>query len=549
MKRPGKLSKAFPAVGFVALLILGFAGQAFGNKKPKFVYVVNTGSNTISGYSIDTTTGVLTQVPGSPFAADVAPVWVAVDPTGKFAFVANRCDATHVCLNGTVSVYTINSATGALSPVSGSPFAAGPDALSVAVDPTGKFAFVSNECAHPCPNGGVSAYTINSATGILTLAPGSPFAAGFFPLSVAVDPTGKFAFVANEGSDDLSAYTIASTTGALNPVPGSPFATGARPFSVAVDPTGKFTYVVNTSSNAISGYSIASTTGVLTQVPGSPFAADVAPVSVAVDPTGKFVFVANRCDGTDTCLNGTVSVYTINSTTGALSPVSGSPFTAGFFPMSVAVDPTGKFAYVLNLCRAQASCDNTNSNGTISAYTIDSTTGDLSPVPGSPFTAGYLSFSLAIAGDSAVPFAAFKLRAEIDLDRKNSFEVEGRFRLGTGSDGINPLTEDVTLQVGTFSTTIPAGSFREERRHEFEMERKGEREGKGEEEKRRAFDFEGYVNGVDLEVTIYHVGGNRFLFAAKGKGHILTGIVNPVTVGLTIGDDEGSTTVSADIDN
>ena len=54
-----------------------------------YVYVVNFGSggpsySNISAYSIDTS-GALTQVPGSPFAAGNDPVGVAIDPNGKLA--------------------------------------------------------------------------------------------------------------------------------------------------------------------------------------------------------------------------------------------------------------------------------------------------------------------------------------------------------------------------------------------------------------------------------------------------------------------------------
>src|SRR5712692_5008509 len=120
MKRPGKSSKAFSAGGLVVLLILGFAGQAFAQKKPKFAYVANAGSNNVSAYTIDSTTGVLSPVPGSPFAAGSEPLSVAVDPSGKFAYVVNGN-----VIPGSVSAYTIDSATGALSPITGSPFAAG----------------------------------------------------------------------------------------------------------------------------------------------------------------------------------------------------------------------------------------------------------------------------------------------------------------------------------------------------------------------------------------------------------------------------------------
>src|SRR5262249_51935496 len=83
-------------------------------------------------------------------------------------------------------------------------------------------------------------------------------------------------------------------------------------------------------------------------LPGSPFTAGVFPVSVAVDPTGKFAYVANQ-------FSNDVSGFTINATTGVLTPISGSPFAAGAAPNSVVVDPTGKFAYVANAHSANVS--------------------------------------------------------------------------------------------------------------------------------------------------------------------------------------------------
>jgi hypothetical protein len=384
---------------------------------------------------------------------------------------------------------------------------------------------------------------------------------------VTVDPSGKFAYVVNVclnlsfgcvPNGTVSAYTIDSTTGALSPVPGSPFATGADPESVAVDPSGKFAYVTS-YSGTVSVYTINSITGDLIPAPGSPFAANLSPVSVAVDPSGKFAYVANYC-GNGGCSIGAVSAFNINTTTGALTPVPGSPYATGAVPNTVAVDPSGKFVYVASQC-AVGSCS--RGIGIVSAYAINSASGALTPVIGSPFFAGVSPVSLAIAGQSAVPFEVIKAKADIDEDRKTSFRVEGFFRLGQGSDGIDPVNESVQLKVGTFSTTIPAGSFKEEGKREFE--------------------FEGWINDVELRITIHHVEGRRdewgdhdakhdeekrhegrdhdadhdkeklkdtkdYLFTAVGKGHILSGVVNPVAVGLTIGDDEGSTTVKADID-
>ena len=82
----------------------------------------------------------------------------------------------------------------------------------------------------------VSAYTIDSTTGAITEVAGSPFAAQNYPHSVAVDPTGKFAYVVNLGNSNVSAYTIDASTGALTPVAGSPFAAGSGSRSAPTKP-------------------------------------------------------------------------------------------------------------------------------------------------------------------------------------------------------------------------------------------------------------------------------------------------------------------------
>jgi 6-phosphogluconolactonase len=105
----------------------------------------------------------------------------------------------------------------------------------------------------------VSAYTIDSSTGALTAVSGSPFPAGTYPFSVGVAPLGKFVYVANDFSNNISAYTINMSTGALTAVSGSPFpgaGTNTTPVSVAVDPSGKFAYVVNEGSGNVSAYAI-----------------------------------------------------------------------------------------------------------------------------------------------------------------------------------------------------------------------------------------------------------------------------------------------------
>ncbi len=85
---------------------------------------------------------------------------------------------------------------------------------------------------------------------------------------------------------------------------GSPFGAGSAAFHVAIDPNGKFAYVDNYASANVSAYTINATSGALTPVAGSPFGAPSGPINVAVDPKGKFVYVPNDA-------SNSVSAYTI----------------------------------------------------------------------------------------------------------------------------------------------------------------------------------------------------------------------------------------------
>jgi len=304
----------------------------------KFAYVAATVcpkafDGYVSMYAINGTTGGLTSI-GPPVPTNAAGArFVTVDPFGKFAYVANWGEGD---LGGSISMYTINTTTGSLT-FTGTVDAVGGSLAPwwVTVHPSGKFAYVADE-------GGfehlVSMYTIDATTGALTSI--GTIAAGGFPISVAVDPTGKFAYVvATAGSlgsvGNVSMYTVDASTGALTSA--GTIAAGTDPFFVAVDPAGKFTYVANSGSNNVSMYSIDATSGHLTSI--GTIAAGTNPASVAVSPTGKFAYVTNSA-------SNDVSMYTINGTTGVLSPAG--TIAAGLAPTSIAIHPAGGFAYVTN---------------------------------------------------------------------------------------------------------------------------------------------------------------------------------------------------------
>jgi 6-phosphogluconolactonase len=156
----------------------------------------------------------------------------------------------------------------------------------------------------------------------------------------------------------------------------------------AAGQTSGFVYVANNYPYYdVSAYTIDGTTGGLTFVSGSPFSAGTQPVAVTVDPTGKFVYVVNYDNVPDL---GNISAYIINGITGALTAVPGSPFPAGFLPYSVTIDSTGHFAYVANA-----------GSNNVSAYTIDGTTGALTAIPGSPFPAGSSPYGVTATGHFA----------------------------------------------------------------------------------------------------------------------------------------------------
>jgi 6-phosphogluconolactonase (cycloisomerase 2 family) len=314
----------------------------------KFIYIPEIDNpGTIAAVKVNTTTGALTAVSGSPFASGNDPYSATVDPGGKLLYVTNA---------GSDEVWTYKIAgTGALTLLNAvrTPPTSDPVALvtgSAAVTYTPKFAYVANQGSATVA-ATVSAYTV-AKTGHLSAVSGSPFADGgsevfAYANSVTVDPSGRFAYVANGNANDVAAYTIDAGTGALTAISDSPFGAGTDPTSVTVDPSGRFVYVTNGDSYNVSAFAINSSTGALTQISGSPFptgTTSAGPVSVTVDPTGQFVYVANGSFN-----DGSVSAFTIDPVTGVLTAVSGSPYADAADPGSVAVDASGRVLYVANL--------------------------------------------------------------------------------------------------------------------------------------------------------------------------------------------------------
>lgn len=275
----------------------------------------------------------------------------------------------------------------------------------------------------------INAFAVDFQSGILTQVTGSPFQTGFKRETTLVpSPDGKFLYVLSGFEDSAVEVFAVGTDGKLYGQKTYNL-TGTYPTSMAVDAAGKFLYVtftfqpgftpVSPGPGGVTIFPISSTDGTLgTPVPinGQPFlAVGNNPVSISVaaaicSPTpvistnaactgaggaGKqnvFVFVVDQ----EPSPNATVLGYAQNTSTGALTPLSGTKFNtklntwqgypAGVVPSAIVTDPTGRFVYVSDQTANQ-----------IYGYSIDNQiSGNLTALVSSPYGTGLFPVSMII---------------------------------------------------------------------------------------------------------------------------------------------------------
>ena len=334
-----------------------------------FVYTANGGSDDVSALKEDLNPGALSPVTGSPFhAGDInenVPGVLTVDPAGRFLYVG---DAD----SGEISTFSINRDTGVLTEVAGSPLISGPSA-AIRVHPSGKFLYAAN-----FDQGSISAFNIDSGTGGLSEIAGSPFALDGLVMSLALHPSGNFAYATFAGTDGLlgiAVFSVNSQDGIITRLSNSRLALQAG--NLTMHPSGKFlfsarnnlflTFSSTGGTPGIWTLAVDLTSGALS-LSGDPATSAVNPTEVAVDPSGNFAYATDD-------VTGTVGQFTIDSNTGVLTHVA--DVNAGNQPFSVVLDAPGKFLYVANA----ASND-------ISTFAINANSGALTAVSGSPFGAG-----------------------------------------------------------------------------------------------------------------------------------------------------------------
>jgi 6-phosphogluconolactonase len=187
-------------------------------------------------YSIASSTGLLT-ITGNPLIVPTLGV------SNRLAIAPNDTNVFLTIGTGGTEAFTFDSTTGALTLVGNvAPKAATNGDVGVTTNPTSTLALVTET-----GTAGVRVFTIGT-TGALSEVSGSPFAAGTGPGAVLVDSSGSYVYVTNRTDNTISGYVLAAN-GTLTQIAGSPFSTGTNPVDIAEDSTGKYVGVVCNGGN------------------------------------------------------------------------------------------------------------------------------------------------------------------------------------------------------------------------------------------------------------------------------------------------------------
>ncbi len=331
----------------------------------------------------------------------------------------------------------------------------------IGIDPLLRFAYVVDS-AGGIGAGGVSQYVLNRSTGVLTVAtfssttgtaPAStPVPTGVNPSALAIDGSGFFVFVANQGSNSISGFLIDQVGGTLtevkqqppttlnctpNQLTPCPLPTTGAPTALATTGNMLFVATANAGVGSIATYMFNSTGGSSTPVvvawpngpgclqtpPVSTIAAGTNPVAMSMDSSGKFLFVADS-------VTNTVAAFSIGSS-GQLSAV-GAPLATGTTPVSVRVHPTGQFVFTAN----QGSND-------VSAFSFDSS-GALTALSGSPFSVLPGNSPSYVATDTS---GSLLFVANLNTNNISVFSIDssGALKQATGSPFNSPVINPIAL--------------------------------------------------------------------------------------------------------
>ncbi|HEX3662666.1 MAG TPA: beta-propeller fold lactonase family protein [Acidobacteriaceae bacterium] len=307
---------------------LGSSGGGGSTTSGDSLYVANLGTNPLSvaGFSV-ATTGALSGISGSPWAVELEPTALAVTPNDSYLYVGSAA--------GGIYVYTIASSGAITIANNGSPVATGVAPSVLRVDPTGNYLIGADALV-----GNVYVFQIGSGGALTAISSSLVTLNASLPANdLEITPGGGLVFVSC-GTAGIYTLTFNTSTGALAQVKGvlSPKQNSDAIYGMAVTPSGSFLLAAETGIGAVRVFTIGSG-GSLTEVTGSPVKTGTGPFGVLVDSTGSYVYVTNRTAGN-------ISAFLL-SNSGALTAVTGSPFATGTLPELLVEDKTDTYVAVI----------------------------------------------------------------------------------------------------------------------------------------------------------------------------------------------------------
>ena len=315
-----------------------------------YVYVSIGGEERIAIYDMDTDTGALELKDSADAGGAVGAL--AVSPDKRFLYAAIRSTTS-------VTTFAIDSGTGGRSQLGSVPVFDNP--VYVFIDNSGKFLVMSSYSgdtagAYPIGDDG----TVQDEASTLQETRRNPH-------SIQLDPSNRFGFVPNTGSDCIFQYVWDSEAGTLTPndVPIVDTAEGTGPRHFAFYPGKNYVYFVNEKGNSIDAFNLDEGTGQLSHFQHiSTLPDDFDDESFCADihftPDGKYLYATNRG-------HESLAGYSVDAETGELTFLGTYPTEA--HPRSFAIDPPGNFVY----CAGQDS-------DRMASYRINHDTGELEPL-------------------------------------------------------------------------------------------------------------------------------------------------------------------------
>jgi 6-phosphogluconolactonase len=356
-----------------SLILFAFLTTVAASAADKYLFYVGTytektESKGIYAYRFDPATGQSTAL---GLAAETTnPSFVALHPNGKFLYAVNELGNYKGPNSGGVSAFSIDAATGKLTFLNEVP-SRGADPCYIIVDKAGKHVLVANYTG-----GNIAVFPIGddgklgeASTFIQHRGHGSDPKRQEGPHAHSIDlsPDQRFAFVDDLGLDELLAYKYDEDKGSLatNDPPFVKLDPGAGPRHFDLHRSGKFAYVVAEMQSTVTALSTDLKNGsfrrlqTISTLPND-YVGENDDAEIHLHPNGQFLYASNRG-------HNSIAVFAIDQSKGTLTHVDDVP-TQGKIPRSFEIDPTGKFLFA----------ENQESN-TIVVFRIDEKTGKLSP--------------------------------------------------------------------------------------------------------------------------------------------------------------------------